>query len=278
MKISKTSLKKTIISLLPQFFLYYLRKKISLVRIPDNRKSIVSDLFPFRIKNGWETHFELLNLPSLIDPNDDQSVSYCVKFIFFDESGNIFHEWITEVKGCNRRTICLNDILYDKSISGYGTFACFHKKYLTNLVSQGAFLAERGYTGYLNKSISNVKGYVHGNLDALAMSYDDKLMCLGKNHFNKKEFRLQHQLKGSANYELGFVNTSDKSEVLTLEILQENKVAKKIQKYLPSKGIIWISHRLNDEENARIIIYSRLNLPRPVVFRIMDNSFDVFHG
>lgn len=139
-------------------------------------------------------------------------------------------------------------------------------------------MAERGYTGYVNKSISNVKGYVHGNHDALAMSYDDKLMCLGKNHFNKKEFRLQHQLKGSANYELGFVNTSDKSEVLTLVILQENKVSKKIQKCIPSKGIIWITHRLNDEENARIIIYSRLNLPRPVVFRIMDNSFDVFHG
>lgn len=63
-----TKLKKSIIGLLPEKVNHFLRKQVSLVRIPDNQNSAVSDLFPFRINNGWETHFELLNLPALINP------------------------------------------------------------------------------------------------------------------------------------------------------------------------------------------------------------------
>jgi hypothetical protein len=271
-------LKKIIKIVLPKSFLQYLRRKVSLVRIPDNKKSTVSDLFPFRINDGWETHFELLNVPFLIEPVEQKSVTYCVKFIFFNESGKIIHEWITQQKSCYRRTICLNDILHDKSATGYGTFACFHENYLPHLISQGSFLAERGYTGYLNKSISNVKGYVHGNLDALAKTHNDRLICLGKSHRKKKEFRFQYQLDGPAIYEFGFVNTSNKAEILIIEILANNKSVKDVQKNIQSRGIIWIPIRVKSDEILRIVIHSKLILPRPVVFRIIENSFDVFHG
>lgn len=273
-----TQLKKSIIGLLPEKVNHFLRKQVSLVRIPDNQNSAVSDLFPFRINNGWETHFELLNLPTLINPLEQQSISYQVKFVFFDELGRYIHEWVTEETGCFRRTICLNDLLKGKSGSGYGTFACFHENYLSNLISQGAFLAERGYTGYLNSSISKVKGYVHGNLDAIAKSEDDKLVCLGRSHINKHEFRLQHQLNGPATYELGFVNTSKKVETIAFEIISDVNHSSIIETKIASKGIIWVPHTLQDGETARVIIHSKLNLPRPVVFRLAAKSFDVFHG
>lgn len=273
-----TQLKKSVISLLPDNLTRFLRKKMSLVKIPDTFNATISDLFPFRIADGWETHFELLNVPTLIDPLHQHNNNYRVRFVFFDETGTLIHEWVTEVQGCFRRTICLNELLNGKSISGYGTFACFHENYLPNLIAQGSFLAERGYTGYLNKSISKVKGYVHGNLDALAKSDDNKFICLGKSHFTKKEFRLQHQLTGPATYELGLVNTSDKTESIVVEIISNNHTKINIEKKIPSKGIVWISHSLHKDEDARVIIHSRLNLPRPVVFRLMDKSFDVFHA
>jgi hypothetical protein len=273
-----TQLKKSVIGFLPETVTHFLREKMSLVRIPNTRNAAVSDLFPFRINDGWETHFELLNVPTLIDPLHQHTVSYKVRFVFFDDQGVFIHEWMTEEKGCIRRTISINELLQGKSFSGYGTFACFHENYLPNLVAQRAFLAERGYTGYLNKTISKVKGYVHGNLDAVAMSNNNKLICLGKSHFSKKEFRLQHQLTGMATYELGFVNSSDTAENVMVEIIPDAKTAIKIEKKIPSKGIIWIAHKLSTNETARVIIHSRLNLPRPVVFRMMENSFDVFHG
>ena len=35
---------------------------------------------------------------------------------------------------------------------------------------------------------------------------------------------------------------------------------------------------LKDNEVGRIVILSRMNLPRPVVFRLSQSTFDVFHG
>ena len=271
-------LKKILIRFLPRDVNHFLRAKMSLVRIPNTQYASISDLFPFRVNDGWETHFELLNLPTLIDPLGQHNISYKVRFVFFDEYGAFIYEWLTVGNGCVRRTLSINELLNGKSLSGYGTFACFHENYLPNLIIQRVFLAERGYTGYLNKSISKVKGYVHGNLDALAMSDDHKFMCLGKSHYRSKEFRLQHQLTGQATYELGIVNTSDKAEIVTFELILDTKDIIKIKKTIPSKGIVWLAHKLNVNETARVIIHSKLNLPRPVVFRIMEHSFDLFHG
>lgn len=273
-------LKKNVIRLMPKSMINFLRNQVSLVNIPYNKESVISDLFPFRISNGWETHFELLNIPILIDPEHQTNNSYKVKFMFFDETGKLFYEWIKEEKGCLRQTISLNEIITDKSNSGFGTFACFHENYLPHLQEQGGFLAERGYTGYSNHAISDMKGYVHGNLDALALDSNGNLLCLGKTfRFKNNEYRLQHFLEGPATYEMGFVNTSSSGEYLTIELLSpDNNTVKKEKRFIPSKGIAWFSEKININEPRRVIIHSKLNLPRPVIFRIEENSFDVFHG
>jgi hypothetical protein len=200
--------------------------------------------------------------------------------MFFDEAGKLFYEWIKEEKSCLRQTIILNEIITDKSNSGFGTFACFHENYLPRLQEQGGFLAERGYVGYSNQAISKMKGYVHGNLDALALNSNGTILCLGKSfRFNNNEYRLQHLLEGPATYEMGFVNASKSGEYLTLELLSpDNTTVKKESRFIPSKGITWFLLKISSNEPRRVIIHSKLNLPRPVIFRIEDKSFDVFHG
>lgn len=273
-------LKKNMIRLLPRPMINFFRNQVSLVNIPYDKKSVISDLFPFRIQCGWETHFELLNIPILIDPQHQIDNIYDVKFMFFDENGNLFYECIKQEKGCFRQTISINEILKGESNSGVGTFACFHESYLPRLQEQGGFLAERGYIGYSNQAISKMKGYVHGNLDALALNSSGTILCLGKSfRFKNNEYRLQHLLEGSATYEMGFVNTSSSGEYLTLELLShDNTTVKKERRFIPSKGITWFSEKINSNEPRRVIIHSKLNLPRPVIFRIEEKSFDVFHG
>ena len=39
-----------------------------LTKIPNNKHAVISDLFPLRIENNWNTFFELLNAPRLINP------------------------------------------------------------------------------------------------------------------------------------------------------------------------------------------------------------------
>lgn len=271
---------KSILAKLPERMSIFLRNQISLANIPYKKKTVISDLFPFRIHDGWETHFELLNVPNLIEPNNQVDQTYIAKFLFFDESGNLFFEWTKSQKGCLRQTIFINEILQGKSISGYGTFACFHEKFIPNLLEQGGFLAERGYTGYRNSRISKVKGYVHGNLDALAKDINNDILCLGKSFkYKKHEYRLQHQLEGAATYELGFVNTTSKEQVLKVELLSlTNESLQIVSEKIPSKGIKWFSFKINENEPKRAVIHSKINLPRPVVFRMENKSFDVFHG
>ena len=240
---------------------------------------MISDLFSFKIYEEWETHFELLNVPALIDPIHQINSIYTAKFLFFNEMGIQIHEWEKEVKGCSRQSINLNEVLTGKSISGYGTFACFHLNSMSNLIEQGAFLAERGYTGYRNKAISNMKGYVHGNLDALAMNQQGAVVCLGKVfRWHKNEYRLQYHLEGHAKYDLCVVNTTKIAEDITFELISNRGAFKKKYKKVPSKGCVWFSTNLENMDLARVIIHSKLNLPRPVVFRSTVNSFDVFHG
>jgi hypothetical protein len=274
-----SQVKKVLKNILPKKIFLFIYNRFNLIKIPLDSNSVVSDLFPFKILNEWETSFELLNIPKLIDPSEENYKKYKITLLFFDENGNLFLKRdINKVDGA-RHTININELIKNESISGYGTFACFHRCILPNLESDGGFLAERGYTGYTNSNFSNVKGFVHGNLDALAMNKEGKLKCLGGSFiFQKYEFRLQHQLVGPATYEFGFVNTSNSKKSISLEIISNIRSNFKEKKLVLSKGIVWFSYNLDRNEKARVIVYSNLNLPRPVVFRIENNSFDVFHG
>ena len=50
------------------------------VKVPNNENHVISDLFPLRIENDWNSFFELLNIPRLIDPSSE-CVKNNVKFL-----------------------------------------------------------------------------------------------------------------------------------------------------------------------------------------------------
>ena len=53
---------------IPSRFLELLgKKRILVTSIPNDNKSIVSDLFLYKIENGWNTFFELLNYARILD-------------------------------------------------------------------------------------------------------------------------------------------------------------------------------------------------------------------
>lgn len=275
--INLNTIKGKIKSLLPERLKSYIRFYLSLTSTPKSKNAVISDLFPFRTNHNWETYFELLNVPFLINPNENLKTGNRVKFIFFDENGKIFHEETIENQEFNRNTISINNLINGKSISGEGTFACFHLINSSDLLKNGGYLAERGYTGYAKKDYSNVKSYVHGNFDALAFD-NGELQCLGKSFLlSKQEYRLQHELIGPASYELAFVNNTQKKQVLDV-MLYKNNVHVKKRMVLNPRAIKWYKTTLKDNEVGRIVILSRMNLPRPVVFRLSQSTFDVFHG
>ncbi len=264
---------------LPKTLLKKISSLMSLTAIPKDSDAVISDLFPFRIENDWNTYFELLNIPALLDPkkcNEKKNVN----FVFFDVYGVKIFELSLSNEGIFRNTISIKDILNKAGIFSNGTFACFHTGSPEWVKDNSGFLAERGYSGYQNKMISPTRNYVHGNLDAIAKDKSGGLLMLGTTHWKKRKYQLQYELSGPALYELAFVNTSKSKQKLVVDLLfteNGNLLCSEVIE-IPSKGVEWWKRDIDSKSSFRIIVNSHLNLARPVVFRSTKHSFDVFHG
>ena len=103
-------------------------------------------------------------------------------------------------------------------------------------------------------------------------------LLLGNYSFFKKEYRLQHSLEPGNNYELYLVNPTLKRQRFNL-VQKTNQKVDRIKVDLPPMGLYkYVKTVDKNEDTTFIIIESKLYLARPVVFKIMPLSFDVFHG
>ena len=270
----KQFLKKNIPARMLELFSY---KAVSITKIPAHNV-VISDLFVLRLEDGWETYFECLRFDALLNPNLElgrQTVIFC----FYTKEGQFITERKLTLSKEIKKTINVNELVGDLSLKEDGLFAVFHpqKNYWIN--QHDSFLAERGYIGYANKRLGSIKAFVHGNLDAIARNFSGKLdQLLGTYSFFKNEYRLQHSLEPGNSYELYLVNSTQIKQSFTIvEQLDQNENKTTIT--IPSKGFFKYVKTVNKNECVlKIIIQSRLYLARPIVFKIMTTSFDVFHG
>ena len=177
-----------------------------------------------------------------------------------------------------KKTIDVNHIANTLEITKDCLFSIFHKTPPKWFESYNSFLAERGYTGYLNLEKGNIKSFVHGNLDSIAIRSNKKTKLLGEVSLRQKEYRLQHTLDDNKKYELFFVNPSLKKQVIYFHE-QRGAEELKTQLIIPSGGMgKYVKPVRELQSSSRLIIKSKLPLARPVVFKHMETSFDVFHG
>ena len=264
---------------IPTRFLEFLGKKGILVSsIPTDEKSIISDLFLYKIENGWNTFFELLNYSRILDQKKIDNFNYDITIKFFSPSGVFLKDFKTKSSTFFRLTLDIKKITKDLEIFKNGTFSIFHHYKSNKTIHSKGFLTERGYIGYFNKNISPIKSYIHGNFDAISLNSKNKVKLLGTYSFFTKRFNLQYELDRRYNYDIVLVNTTPNKQKIQFEIHQNNSVDF-IKKTIPSKGFYEFS-KLNNkiDSNSRLIIKSELYLARPILFKYMDKSFDVFHG
>lgn len=273
----KSKVKQYIKRRVPARFLeFFSYKAVTITKIPDKR-SIVSDLFILRIEDGWETHFEFLQFDSLLNPNRQIS-SINVIFCFYSKEGQYLMEKQIPIPAKMKTTLNINKIASEFELKEDCLFAVFHpqKKYWIN--KYDSFIAERGYIGYSNPQKGGIKGFVHGNHDAIALSKNRKFQFLGNYSFFKKQYYLQHLLESDITYELFLVNPSSSNQTTTITENFGNSF-KKMRVRIPAGGMFkYLKHVDKKKSNSNIIIETKLYLARPVVFKLMKTSFDVFHG
>ena len=236
------------------------------------------DLFVLRVEDGWETIFECLQFESLLNPSEKVDLKTLI-FCFYTKTGQFITERKVTLPKEIKTTININQLVEDLTLKEDGLFAIFHPQKKYWIRQYDSFLAERGYIGYANSRLGSIKGYVHGNLDAIARS-DSMItdLLLGNYSFFKKEYRLQHSLQPGNNYELYLVNPTSTKQRFNL-VQKTNQKEDRIIVDLPPLGLYKYAKTVDkNEDTTFIIIESKLYLARPVVFKIMPSSFDVFHG
>ena len=270
----KTFLKKNV----PARWLEMLSSKaVSITKIPP-RDAVISDLFVLRVEDGWETYFECLQFDALLNPNEEIELQTVV-FCFYSKAGQLITERKLTLPREIKTTINLNQLVEDLNLKEDSIFAIFHPQKKYWIRQHDSFLAERGYIGYANKRLGPIKGFVHGNLDAIARSDSKRTdFLLGNYSFFKKEYRLQHILEPGNKYELYLVNPTSTKQRFNL-VQKTNQKEDRIIVDLPPMGLYkYVKTVDKNEDTTFIIIESKLYLARPVVFKIMPSSFDVFHG
>tara|TARA_B100000989_G_C19509920_1_gene458440 strand:- start:1061 stop:1897 length:837 start_codon:yes stop_codon:yes gene_type:complete len=262
----------------PKYLELISKRGITLSKIPKHSSSVTSDLFLYRIENNWSTFFELLNVNYLIDNDNLKYKIFEVEIIFFNNSGDLVERFeIKNIRNLKHR-INIKEITGNLDIKHDGTFAVIHKNSPIWLKDYDCFLSERGYTGYENNFYGPIKSYVHGNLDAIYKESIGNIKQLGNFSFLKKKYFIQHRLLARYSYDFFWVNpTNRKQKLIIHELSESNTIITKIQ--IEPMGFYKYSYKKSSNKTNSIIkIQSRLYMARPIVFKYMENSFDVFHG
>ena len=247
-----------------------------LTKAPADNLAVVSDLFPIKQGSNWKTEFEFLNVAGLISGDNNQKELYSAKIYFFDAMGKFLGLRTIQMENIGRKTLKLSEFLTGDLVSAK-TFAVFHPNVANKFDMAGSYLAERGYGGYEYKNLG-VKGYVHGNLDAVALT-KDKIKLLGNSGLIPRFYTVQHNLTGPSTYEFVFTNPTARKIKITPSISHSpNTWSKAESLQIPSLGTHTYTIDVKAPERTYVRFKSRLYLARPVVFRISNNSMDVFHG
>ena len=112
------------------------------------------------------------------------------------------------------------------------------------------------------------------------MNEKSKLSFLAGTSFFYRQYKLQHELKGPALYEIVLTNPTKKTKKFIFETisLRTNENISKDQKSIKSGEMIIFPIQLNHKDSVRLTITSRIVMARPLVFKVLDNEMNVFHG
>lgn len=248
-----------------------------LTRVPAKPAVPVSDLFVWRNSSEWQTSFELIDVSGLF-AEGGAGGGRCATIFCFDRSGRCFLQKRFELLPNRRHTVEMAGLV-GSDHGEVGTFAVFHSETPAAVTAIGSYLAERGYVSYRYRN-APLRAYVHGNLDAISLGFDAKLELLGARGVLPREYRLQHEMKGVARYELGLVNPTSAEQRCAFQLVstQTGKILEMQNVDLEPRGSVLIPYQVDESESARVIIKSKLVMARPLVFRIQGNKLGVFHG
>ena len=269
-------LKSFIEKIIPARYIEFFNSKVIILTKKPNQGHVISDLFLLRQEGEWETYFECIQINKILNPFKDFKKN-SIKIYFNNFDGEFIGEKTILMSEDHKISLNINEIANGLGINKDSTFSVFHSNKTKWLSNFGSFLGDRGYSGYVNLKIGPIKSFIHGNLDAISY-FNNKTKLLGNFSFTYKKYFIQHVFESKFEYELFWVNATNTKQKFKINEIKSNG-EKSISLEVNPRGIIKFIKKIDKSGlNSKIFIKSKLFLARPIIFKIMKSSFDVFHG
>jgi hypothetical protein len=236
----------------------------------------ISDLFPWRVDDTWETRYDLMNIPSLVFP--ENKLVDLITIVFFDFKGRQISRKQIELEPFESKKILIRDFLGEGR--GQGTFSCFHSSEVQEkLQGTQCYFNDRQYVSYSWKE-DVFWNYTHGNIYCLSkLPKGFNVRSVVPKQSKEITYRPQLRMDDCDKFELFYVNPLKKPMKILVQGFDEKwKESTRRECVIPSRGL-----QIFDFNNqSRSIVFvenrSRASLLRPTIFKYYDSFFDVLHG
>jgi hypothetical protein len=238
----------------------------------------VSDLFFWRSDEIWRTRFDLLNLPSVLYP--ENNISDNATLIFYDKRGKEFCRKQITIPSFQTRAIEIENIVGNNA--GYGSMACFHEVLDDSQpASPQTCIVERGFVAYRRiTDVSPLWSYIHGSALVLAKppgrdQVQTTRSSLGKNIL----YQPQLSLSDCDRFDLIYINPNDDDLVINIRALDRtSQVIREELEVLPPRGVKCFSLDNKDRTIYRVENESCAYMWRPFILKYYETHFDIFHS
>jgi hypothetical protein len=243
---------------------------------PTSRNAMVSDQMPWREDDTWETRYDLMNIPSLLEP--EAAPTDTVTIVLFDHQGTEISRHKVSLEPFETRQFFLKDFL--NGFTGSGTFCCFHfSSSRSGPSDQDSFTVDRQYVAFRRKN-DVLWNYVHGNLYARTKNPEgQKINSLMAKDRSLHCYRPHLRFADCDKFEAVYTNPAQKSVPITVKLLDENRneiSRKKVS--IPPGGLHVFEFENLNRQCVMIEHQGGLAFWRPVIFKYYETHFDVLHS
>lgn len=244
---------------------------------PISPEYAVSDLFPWRVDDTWDTRFDLTNVPSMIVP--DRAPVDRVTVVVFALDGREIARECFELQPFEVRPLLLRDLVGDNGPAG--TFSVFHDPgaALAEVRAAGCNIAERGYLCFKRKGDA-LWGVVHGNLHALCKHpARDTLRHVAGRLPAPAPYRVQVRFDDTDRFELTFANASSKPQTLTLRLLDDARgEVGRLQQVIQPHGLGLFAVDNSDRRVKMVEAHGAIAMWRPAIFKYYASHYNILHS
>lgn len=243
---------------------------------PYSAEETVSDLFPWRVDEKWETLYALPNMMSQFDPNAREKDD--VTLVIFNEGGKEVKRKRLTLDPMEVQLLKIEDHL--DGLTGEGTFAIFHDVRKNNIFkSERTHPTERGYFAFKWRE-DEIWSYVHGNLKAVSKHpANDKVHYISGYTKESQFYRPQLLFNDCDRFELFYTNPSSQPRDLKLHLKDKSQnIIRTMEATISPRGM----HVFDVDNAARDIAivegWGQIAMWRPLIMKYYKSHFDVFHS